>query len=181
MLTIISGTNRQHSMTRKVASIVHGYYQEWKVAAQICDLAQLPRGLFVAESYGRPPLEFSPFQEMILNTDGLVVVVPEYNGGIPGVLKYFIDLLQFPQSLRDKPACFVGVAAGVFGALRPIEQLAMVLQYRQAHLYGKRAMFMNVEKKLSADGRRVTCEFSREILEDTLRGFGEFARKLAGK
>ncbi|RLE20696.1 MAG: NADPH-dependent oxidoreductase, partial [Acidobacteria bacterium] len=30
-------------------------------------------------------------QEAILETDGILTIVPEYNGSYPGALKYFID------------------------------------------------------------------------------------------
>ena len=180
MITIISGTDRKDSMTLKVSKIVETSYREQGVDCQICDLAQLPPGLFRPEHYGQPPPEFRPFQDMILDTQGILVVLPEYNGGMPGALKYFIDPLKFPESLQDMPCCFVGVAAGRFGALRPIEQVEMVFQYRQAHLYGKRAMFMNVEEKLNSQGTAITDEETAQILRETLQGFAQFVQKLSG-
>ena len=180
MITILSGTNREHSMTLKIATIIHGFYQSRKIPSQICDLGQLPGGLFEPHHYGNPPPEFLPFQDMILEAAGLMVVIPEYNGGMPGVLKYFIDLLKFPESLRGQPAAFVGVAAGQFGAMRPIEQLEMVFQYRQAHLYGKRVMFMNVAEKLDTEGVKVKDNFTRGLLEEMLQGFSDFVRRLKG-
>ncbi|MCY4644451.1 MAG: NAD(P)H-dependent oxidoreductase [Bacteriovoracales bacterium] len=178
MITILSGTNRNDSMTLKVAAIAHSYYEGLHIPSQICDLNRLPKGLFEPEHYWNTPKEFAPFQKMILDTDGLVTIVPEYNGGIPGALKYFIDLLKFPESLQGKPACFVGVAAGRFGALRSMEQLEMVFQYRGAHLYGKRAMFMDVENKLDKEGDRITDGFTKEVFEETLLGFSKFSQRL---
>jgi len=58
----------------------------------------------------------------VLMAAGLHVVLPEYNGSYPGVLKYFIDMLKFPESFENKPAAFVGVANGQWGALRAVEQ-----------------------------------------------------------
>ncbi|MCW5829624.1 MAG: NAD(P)H-dependent oxidoreductase [Deltaproteobacteria bacterium] len=178
MITILSGTNRPGSNTLKVASIGMAFYRDSKVDAQLLDLAKLPAGIFSPEHYGKPPAEFQPFQKMILETDGILVVTPEYNGGFPGALKYFIDLLKFPDSLVGKPAAFIGVAAGRFGALRPIEQLEMIFQYREAHIYGKRVLLPAVESKLSADGTAIADESIRERFEQMLLGFGEFCRRL---
>ena len=85
------------------------------------DLATLPPEIFSPASYAEKPKAFRPFSDAILQSSGVVVVSPEYNGGIPGVLKYFIDMLKFPESFTDRPVCFVGLAAGMWGALRPIE------------------------------------------------------------
>ncbi len=178
MITIISGTNRTNSNTLKMAKIIEAQYKEWGVQTQLCDLNKLPRDLFIPEHYAGAPESFKPFQDMILNTDGILVVLPEYNGGFPGVLKYFIDLLKFPESLFEKPAAFVGVAAGVFGALRPIEQLEMIFQYRMANIYGKRVFFPDINNKLSEDGLRITDDFTREKLEEMLKGFEDFTKRL---
>ncbi len=178
MITVIAGTNRKGSNTLKVANLVMKHYQARGVEAQLLDLAKLPPGIFSPEHYGNPPPAFKPFQDMILNTDGILVVTPEYNGGFPGALKYFIDLLKFPESLLGKPAAFIGVAAGIFGALRPIEQLSMIFQYREAALYGKRVLFPKVESKLSPDGTEITDEFVRGLFEKMLDGFAGFSRKL---
>ena len=43
------------------------------------------------------------------------MVAPEYNGSIPGALKYFIDLLPFPEAFEDRPVAFVGIASGRVG------------------------------------------------------------------
>ena len=51
------------------------------------------------------------------------------------MLKYFIDMLKFPGSFDRKPVCFVGVADGVWGALRPVEQLQQVFGYRHSVMF----------------------------------------------
>jgi len=102
-------------------------------------------------------------------------VVAEYNGSFPGVLKYFIDMLRFPESLVDVPAGFVGVAAGEWGGLRAVEQLEMVFQYRHAHLYGRRVFLKGIDRLLDEDGR-ITDPALAERLETMVRGFAAFCR-----
>ena len=43
------------------------------------------------------PKAFQPFAEAVLKSDGLHVVTPEFNGGMPGNLKYFINMLKFSE------------------------------------------------------------------------------------
>ena len=71
-------------------------------------------------------------QNRVLDAAGLHVVTPEYNGSFPGVLKYFIDMLKFPESFDRKPVAFLGEAAGTWGGLRSVEQLQMIFGYRNA-------------------------------------------------
>lgn len=178
MLTIVSGTNRIDSKSRVIADLVAAHYAEHNVDTQILDLAELPRDIFVPESYGEKPASFEKFQDMILKTDGVIFVVAEYNGSFPGVLKYFIDLLKFPESLLNMPTAFIGVAAGQFGAIRAIEQLEMVCQYRGAHIFGPRVMFPKVYATLSEDGKTITDDFIADIFPKTLDDFHAFAQAL---
>jgi NAD(P)H-dependent FMN reductase len=52
--------------------------------------------------------------------DAALVVTPEYNGSIPGVLKNAIDWLSRPfgnSALKDKPVAVVGAAHGRYGGV----------------------------------------------------------------
>ena len=84
--------------------------------------------------------------------DGLHIVTPEYNGGMPGALKLFIDHLPFPQSFERRPVCFTGVAAGRWGALRPIEQLQGVFGYRNAYQLPDRVFITGAHRVLDESG-----------------------------
>ncbi|MGA2030139.1 MAG: NAD(P)H-dependent oxidoreductase [Verrucomicrobiota bacterium] len=96
MITLIVGTNRPGSNTRKVASQLEEFYAELKVPFHILDLAKLTPKIFSPTSYAEKPKSFQPFATAILQSTGLHVITPEYNGSMPGVLKYFIDMLKFP-------------------------------------------------------------------------------------
>jgi len=100
MITVISGTNRPGSNTLKITKISASFLESLGNKVQLCDLLTLPKNIFSPENYGNPPEDFKPFQEMILNTDGIVMVTPEYNGSFPGALKYFVDLLKSPEELK---------------------------------------------------------------------------------
>src|SRR5882672_1227396 len=158
MMTLLVGTNRPDSNTRKVARHVEEIYAELKVPLRVLDLAQMPPEIFSPASYGEKPKSFQPFADGILQASGLHVVTPEYNGGLPGVLKYFIDMLKFPESFERRPVCFTGLSAGIWGALRPIEQLQAIFLYRKAYLFPECVLVPMIGKHLNPEGRIANAE-----------------------
>src|SRR5271163_4229583 len=153
MITLIVGTNRPGSNTRKVAAQLEEIYAGLKVPLEILDLAKLPQEIFSPTSYAEKPKSFQPFADAVLQSDGLHVVTPEYNGSLPGVLKYFIDMLKFPESFEQKPVCFTGLAAGIWGGLRPVEQLQAIFGYRNAHVFSERVFMPGISGLLDEAGR----------------------------
>lgn len=141
------------------------------------DLADLPAEIFAPSSYEEKPASFKAFSQTVLDADGLVVVTPEYNGGMPGVLKYFIDMLEFPESFEDRPVCFIGIAAGMWGALRPVEQLQSIFGYRNAHIFPGRVFVPGVFKLIGDDGK-LNDEKLIERLQKQAVGFVEFVGRI---
>ena len=178
MIVVISGTNRPGARTLAVANAVEQMLSDAGEPVQLLDLGQLPHELFAPSSYISKPLSFEPFQSAVLAADGILTVVPEYNGSYPGVLKLFIDMLRFPESLSEKPAAFVGVANGRWGALRAVEQLEMVFAYRHAHLYGRRVFLPAIGDLLDASGQLTDPELLDRLRVMTL-GFAAFCKCLS--
>jgi NAD(P)H-dependent FMN reductase len=179
MITVISGTNRPESTPSKVAALVLEALTKNDEPTQLVDLSELPEELFASSSYASKPESFAPLQDAILSTDGIPTVVPEYNGSFPGVLKYFIDMLRFPDSLYEKPAAFIGISAGPWGAVRAVEHIEMVFQYRHAHLFGRRCFIPGINQALGEAGRFTDPEIE-ERLVTMVTGFASFCRNLRG-
>ena len=180
MIVIISGTNRPGSNTRKVTAHVEAIYKTLGVKTQLLDLAEMPPEIFAPTSYAEKPVAFKKFTDAILASDGLVIVTPEYNGSVPGVLKYFIDMLPFPESFEQRPVCFVGLAAGIWGALRPVEQLQAIFGYRNAYIFPERVFMPGIGKLLDASGK-FTSEDIPKRLASQATGFVTFVEKLQAK
>ena len=177
MLTLVSGTNRPGSNTRRVTRVVEKIYKEEKAAFEVLDLAKLPPEIFSSQSYAEKPKSFEPFSQLILRSDGLVIITPEYNGSVPGVLKYFIDMLKFPESFEKRPVCFIGLAAGMWGALRPVEQLELIFGYRNAFIFPERVFMPHINALLDAKGEFKDQDIPNRLREQA-KGFIEFVSKL---
>ena len=179
MITLIVGTNRPDSNTRKIANQVEEVYRDLKTPLRTLDLTQLPPEIFHPNSYEKKPTAFKSFADAVLDAEGLVVVTPEYNGSLPGVLKYFIDMLKFPESFERRPVCFVGLSAGIWGALRPIEQLQQIFGYRNAWIYPERVFLPRIHELLDDSGRLKDPELRHRLVAQA-NGFIEFVERLKG-
>ena len=177
MITLIVGTNRPGSNTRKVARHLEEIYATLKVPLHVLDLAQMPLEIFSPSSYAEKPKSFQPFSDAILRSAGLHVVTPEYNGSVPGVLKYFIDMLKFPESFEKRPVCLTGLGAGIWGALRPVEQLQAIFGYRNAYLFPERVFLSRINNLLDEAGRLKDAELLQR-LRGQAEGFVDFVERL---
>ncbi len=177
MIALIVGTNRPGSNTGKVAAQVAEIYAALDEPPQIIDLHELPPEIFSPASYEKPPASFARFEEPIGRADGIVIVTPEYNGSIPGILKFYIDMLEDPEQFAGKPVALVGLAAGMWGALRPVEQIEAILLYLGAVIYPKRVNIAKINDHLDETGRLKTPAHV-ERLEKQAKGFIELVAKL---
>src|SRR4051812_33254993 len=177
-ILIVSGTNRPESNALRVSKLVQAHYARLNVPAEIYSLAEMPREIFDPASYATKPPAWLSVQQRVLDSVGLHVVTPEYNGSFPGMLKYFIDMLKFPESFDRKPVAFVGEAAGLWGGLRSVEQLIHIFGYRNAHIYPDRVFIPGIGQKFSADGKFMDNAID-ERLATQARGFAEFVGRFA--
>ena len=171
-ILILSGTNRPNASALRIANIVAELYAVASIRAEVLSLTELSPEVFLPASYATKPPSMLALQQRVLDAAGLHIITPEYNGSFPGALKYFIDLLKFPESFEAKPVAFIGEANGAWGALRAVEQLQMVFAYRNAHLYPKRVFISAVKEKFDAQGQLQADLRAR--IADQCAGFAKF-------
>ncbi len=172
-ILVISGTNRPGAHALKIANIVLSHYRDAKVPAELYSLAEMPAEIFHPSSYATKPQSWLATQQRILDAAGLHIVTPEYNGSFPGVMKYFVDMLKFPESFERKPVAFVGEAAGVWGALRSVEQLQHIFGYRNAYIFSERVFIPGVVQKFDADGKLLDSGIGERLAKQA-RDFAAF-------
>jgi NAD(P)H-dependent FMN reductase len=94
----------------------------------LLDLATYRFGLLEQRpsEMAKPPEALELFSQRLREADALLIVSPEYKGGIPGALKNAIDLLE-PEILKRKPVGICTVSAGGFGGLQCLLQLRLTV------------------------------------------------------
>lgn len=129
-IAILVGSLRKDSINRKVARSICAFASDM-LDCEIVEIGDLP--LYNQDLDTSPPEAWIRFRERIAMADGVLLVSPEYNRGMPGVLKNAIDVGSRPygQSVFDKkPAAIVSASPGSiggFGANHQIRQAAVFL------------------------------------------------------
>jgi chromate reductase, NAD(P)H dehydrogenase (quinone) len=81
-------------------------------------------------SPGQAPEPVLAFRKAIAAADGLVIVSPEYNYGMSGVLKNALDWASRPaykSVLLGKPVLIIGNSPGPFGGVRALPQVRQTI------------------------------------------------------
>ncbi len=177
MITIIAGTNREGNLSSLFTNFISSVYHSTNVPTQTLHLSELPIETFSPTAYKEKPSKVIEFTQHILDSSGLVFVVPEYNGSMPGALKLFIDLLPYPESFEGRPVCYIGVASGQFGALRAVEHLQQVFGYRNAYNFPKRVFVPAVHEVANLENG-ITDENLKARLSEQAIAFLAFCRSL---
>src|SRR5207253_5227353 len=135
-IAIVVGSLREGSINRKVARSLCAFASD-KLDCEIVEIGALP--LYNQDHDAQPPADYARFREQIAASDGILFCTPEYNRGVPGVLKNAIDVGSRPygQSVWDKkPAAIVSASPGAiggFGANHQLRQACVFLHLPVMH------------------------------------------------
>ncbi len=140
---------------------------------QIFDLLPIPIFNEDVEAKGDPE-SVQDFKKAIGDADGLLIATPEYNYGIPGVLKNAIDWASRPpgkSTIYGKPAAIMGASQGPGGTIR--SQLALRQSFVFLEVYAMlkpEILIANCRDKFDDKGN-LTDERTREFVIKFLKSF----------
>ncbi len=151
MITVVCSTNRKDAVSHTVANAYTNILKSLQVAHQFINLADLPEDFTFSALYENSGKneDFNTYRNMMLHSEKFVFIVPEYNGSFPGVLKAFIDGLQFPDSFAGKKAALVGVSSGIQGAGLALSHLTDIFNYCGTHVLALKPKLMHIEENMS--------------------------------
>ena len=152
MITIIAGTNRQGSNTLKLANYYRSLLQKNNMEVDLISLTELPDNFIVSDLYGKRSETFQKIQDRITTSNKFLFVMPEYNGGFPGILKIFIDACVFPTSFYEKKAALVGLSAGRYGNVRGLEHFTSLAHYFNLHVLPLKIHIPFINTELNEQG-----------------------------
>jgi chromate reductase, NAD(P)H dehydrogenase (quinone) len=125
------------------------------------------------------PASVTELKDRIAQSDGLLIVTPEYNSSVPGVLKNAIDWLTRPPKdiarvFGDKPVALMGATPGRGGTR--LAQAAWLPVFRTLGMrawFGKQLYVAGAAKAFDEQGKLVD-QTVKQLLSEFMAGFAEF-------
>jgi NAD(P)H-dependent FMN reductase len=166
MILLISGTDRPNSNTSKIAA----HYRQWLTAQNI-------EHQFLSLEDVDLSRDSSSFQTIqsnfLIPATKFIIVMPEYNGSFPGIVKLMIDRSDVKACWHHKKILMTGVASGRAGNLRGMEHLTGAMLYLKMNVHPNRLPISTVDRLLDADGN-ITDEETRKAIQFQLQEFIAF-------
>jgi chromate reductase len=127
------------------------------------------------------PRKVQEFKRKIRNADAILIVTPEYNYSMPGVLKNAIDWASRPygdNSFEDKPVAIMSASGGMLGGARAQYHLRQTLVFLNMHPVNRpEVMVPFADEKVDEKGR-LTDEETRERIRKLLESLIAWTRRL---
>lgn len=120
------------------------------------------------------------FKAAIREADAVLIATPEYQHGLPGVLKNALDWASRPPGdspLQGKVVGMMGASTSMVGTARAHLQLRQTLTYNQSRMVARpEVLVANAPEKFDEEGR-LTDEKAREFIQKHLKALAEKVRR----
>jgi chromate reductase len=171
-VALIVGSLRQGAYTRLVAQALIELAPPSLKLDEV-GIGELPFYNQDLETQG-PPAQWRTFRDHIRKSDAVVFVTPEYNRGMPGVLKNAIDVGSRPPKesvWRGKPALVISQTPGRLGAMAAHQQLRLTLSVIGSPVMPAPEIYLAEAGKLFGTDGKLTAEDTRKLLGSALSDF----------
>jgi chromate reductase len=149
---------------------------------EIFDLAEIP--VFNQDFENKPPEIVKEFKAKIKAADAILIVTPEYNYSIPGVLKNAIDWASRPygdNAFEDKPVALMSASSGMLGAARAQYHLRQTFIFLNMHAVNRPEVIVTfADEKIDEKGN-VIDEKTKEKIKELLKALVAWTKRLQNR
>jgi chromate reductase, NAD(P)H dehydrogenase (quinone) len=129
-----------------------------------------------------PPAKVADLKQHVRNADAIMIVTPEYNYSIPGVLKNAIDWASRPygdSAWNGKPVAIMGASIGTFGTARAQYHLRQSFVFLNMFPINQpEVMIGNAAQRFDAHGN-LTDETTKNLIRQLLQNLVDWTHRLA--
>lgn len=175
----LAGSLRQASYNRALLRAAQGLAPEGMVI-EAFDLAPVPLYNGDVEAAGDPP-GVAAMKAAIAAADGVLFVTPEYNHGVPAVMKNALDWASRPPrgaALDAKPVGIIGASPGQTGSARGQSQLRQAFEFTNSYAMPQpEILVFRAHEKFDAEGAltdEATAKYLARYLEAFAAWIGRF-------
>ena len=169
-IAAIAGSLRSASWARSLLRAA-AHRQPVNVRVTVWDgLDAVP--LFNEDEEDPAPAGVAEMRQLIENSDALLIATPEYNQGIPGVLKNALDWASRPYGasvLTDKPVAVIGTSPLPSGAASALSGVREVLSVLRAQVVETDLAIGQVHTRIDAEGKISDPELAARVTELLVR------------
>jgi chromate reductase len=145
------------------------------------DIAPIPLYNEDVKAAGFPP-SVQDLRNKIAAADALLLVTPEYNYSIPGVLKNAIDWASRPpnQPFNEKPIAIMGASPGMLGSARAQYHLRQCFVFLNATLINKPEVMIAAANTKFNEAGELTDEAARKLIGELLQSLVTWVKRFKG-
>jgi chromate reductase, NAD(P)H dehydrogenase (quinone) len=179
-VAVIVGSLRKASFSRKMANALAGMAPDG-VKLEIVEIGEL--ALYDEDLEKDVPAPWTAFRARIKKADAVLFVTPEYNRGVPGVLKNALDVGSRPygQNAWDgKPGAVVSVSPGAMGGFGANHHLRQSLVFLNVPVLQQPEAYIGGAAKLFGDDGKIAVPATHDFLVKFLAAFAAWIEKIAG-
>ena len=178
-VAVFVGSSRPGSINRKFAKALAKLGAS-KLDFQVVEVDDLP--FFDPERENNIPAAAQRMKEAVAASDAVLFVTPEYNRGVPAVLKNALDWGTRPWGTNvwdGKLASVTGTSPGVIGTAIAQHQMRTMLTAVGALVLGQPEVYLAYKPELIDDEGNVTDEQTAAFLQGYLDKIALFAGRLS--
>jgi len=131
-----------------------------------------------------PPAKVVELKQRIREADAILIVTPEYNYSVPGVLKNAIDWASRPygdSAWNGKPAAIMGASVGAMGTARAQYHLRQMFVFLNMFPVNQpEVMIANASERFDAAGN-LTHEPTKQFIRQLLQNLVDWTRRIGGQ
>jgi chromate reductase, NAD(P)H dehydrogenase (quinone) len=180
-VAVIVGSLRKESFNRKMAKALVAIAQP-PLKLEIVEIGHLP--FYNADYESDPPQVVRDFKQKIDSFDAVLFVTPEYNRGVPGVLKNAIDVGSRPygkSSWSRKPAGVISVSPGAIGGFGANHHLRQSLVFLDMPALQQPEAYIGNAASLFDEKGALVNDPTREFMQKYLQAFAQWIERNAAK
>ena len=176
-IATVVGSLRKDSFNRRLARAVERLATP-ELAFEPLEIGDLP--LYNQDDDANPHPTVRRLKAAVAAAQGLLFVTPEYNRGLPGVLKNAIDHASRPygqNSWAGKPAGVLGISVGTIGTAVAQQQLRGTLAYLDVPTLGQPEVFLQMKDGLFSASGDIAAEDTRKFLQGWMERYVSWVRR----
>jgi chromate reductase len=152
------------------------------VTIETFDLSAVPS--FNQDFENQPPEVVRDFKAKVQAADALLIVTPEYNYSIPGVLKNAVDWASRPygdNAFEAKPVALMSASTGMLGGARAQYHLRQTFVTLNMYPLNRPEVFVNfAPQKFDSEGR-LQDDKTKELVAGLLKALVAWTQRLKGR